>query len=150
RAKRFALDAELSKALASQPLVPGGADQLARLLRSDFAVEAHGESYAVRSNDFRNVSDYVNAQLARPEYAHFIRASNPGGGTGGSSGASLAAPTAPANPAAPAPAPAAPANPPRPRRAQNLRRGDHPPDGRAAKGQAGRAEARPDGADGHQ
>jgi hypothetical protein len=43
------------------------------------------------------VSDFVTASLAKPEYAHFIRAQNPGGGTAGTTGAHQSAPTPAAN-----------------------------------------------------
>jgi hypothetical protein len=100
RAKRYALEGEVSRVLASQPLVPGGAEQLTQLWRSQFVVEPAGDSFTVRTPTFQSVSDFVQAQLTRPEYAHFIRASNPGGGTaGGTSGGSLTAPTPAANPA---------------------------------------------------
>jgi hypothetical protein len=103
RAKRYALDGELSRVLAGQPLVPGGADQLTQLWRNQFTVEAQGDSFAVRTPTFQSVSDYVNGALAKPEYAHFLRPSNPGGGTaGGTGGGNLTVPTTPANPA-PAP-----------------------------------------------
>jgi hypothetical protein len=101
RAKRYALDGEVSRVLASQPLVPGGAEQLTQLWRSQFVVEPQGDSFNVRTPTFQSVGDFVAAQLARPEYAHFVRASNPGGGTAGATGAHQAAPTSPANPAAP-------------------------------------------------
>jgi hypothetical protein len=99
RAKRYARDGELSRALASQPLVPGGAEQLTQLWSSQFVVEAAGESFNVRTPTFQTVTDFVKAKLAAPEYAHFIRAQNPAGGTAGApASGSLAAPTAPANP----------------------------------------------------
>jgi hypothetical protein len=100
RAKRYALDGDLSRVLASQPLVPGGAEQLTQLWRNQFVVEPQGEGFTVRTPTFQSVGDFVTANLAKPEYAHFIRAQNPAGGTagGGSSGAA-AAPTGPANPA---------------------------------------------------
>ena len=101
RAKRYALEGEVSRVLASQPLVPGGAEQLTQLWRNQFVVEPQGESFTVRTPTFQSVGDFVAAQLARPEYAHFIRASNPGGGTAGTTGAHQVAPTSPANPAAP-------------------------------------------------
>jgi hypothetical protein len=82
RAKRYALDGELARSLAAQPLVPGGAEQLTALLRDKFTVEAAGAGYAVRSEDFRDVGSYVGAILGRPEFSHFLRAQNPGGGTG--------------------------------------------------------------------
>jgi hypothetical protein len=99
RAKHYALDGELARALGSQPLVPGGAEQLTHLLRDHFVVEQAGNSFQVRTQDFRSVGDYIGAMLGRPEYAHFLRAQNPVGGVGGVGGQS--APTSPANPAAP-------------------------------------------------
>jgi hypothetical protein len=101
RAKRYALDGEVSRVLASQPLVPGGADQLMQLWRNQFVVEPKGDSFTVRTPTFQSVGEFVQAQLVRPEYAHFIRASNPGGGTAGTTGAHQAAPTSPAAPAPP-------------------------------------------------
>ncbi len=83
RAKRYALDGELSRALAACNLVPGGAEQLTQLWRNQFLVDAQGDSFAVRTPTFQSVGDFVHQQLARPEYAHFVRAQNPGGGTGG-------------------------------------------------------------------
>ena len=44
RAKRYALDGEVSRVLASQPLVPGGAEQLTQLWRNQFVVEPQGDS----------------------------------------------------------------------------------------------------------
>ena len=130
RAKRYALDGEVSRVLASQPLVPGGAEQLTQLWRSQFVVEPQGDSFTVRTPTFQSVGDFVTAQLARPEYAHFIRASNPGGGTAGTTGAHQAAPTAPAN--------SGPAD-----SAQELWRGDHPADARGPEESAHRSPAEP-------
>jgi hypothetical protein len=100
RAKRYALDGELARVLASQPLVPGGADQLTQLWRSQFTVEAQGDSFAVRTPTFQSVRDFVATQLAQPQYAHFIRSTNQGG-TAGTTGAHQADPTPPVHPAAP-------------------------------------------------
>jgi hypothetical protein len=47
------------------------------------------------------VGDFVAAQLGKPEYAHFVRAQNPGGGTGAVNPAGQSAPTQPANQPAP-------------------------------------------------
>jgi hypothetical protein len=99
RAKRYALDGELARALAEQPLVTGGADQLAQLWRSQFSVEAQGDTFAVRTPDFQPVGAWIAAQLSRPEYAHFLRAQNPSGGTAGGPLGSQGAPTPKANPA---------------------------------------------------
>ena len=101
RAKRYALDGEVSRVLASQPLVPGGAEQLTQLWRNQFVVEPQGDSFTVRTPTFQSVPDFVQTQLARPEYAHFIRAQNPGGGTAGTTGADQAAPTPATTTAAP-------------------------------------------------
>ncbi len=97
RAKKYARDGEVARVLASQPLVHGGADQLTALWSKEFVVEPSGDTFVVRTPTFQTVGDFVAAQLAKPEYAHFIRANNPGGGTAGTpGGASLAAPTGPA------------------------------------------------------
>jgi hypothetical protein len=85
RAKRYALDGELARTLAGQPLVPGGADQLTQLWRGQFNVQPEGDSFAVRTPTFQSVGEFVAAQLGRPEFAHFLRAQNPSGGTGGAS-----------------------------------------------------------------
>jgi hypothetical protein len=92
RAKCYALDGELARALGSQPLVAGGAEQLTHLLRDHFVVEPQGNSFQVRTQDFRSVGDYIGAMLGRPEYAHFLRAQNPAGGTGGVGGQSTPTP----------------------------------------------------------
>ena len=101
RAKRYALDGELARSLSGQPLVPGGAEQLTQLWRSQFNVQPEGDSFAVRTPSFQSVGEFVAQQLARPEFAHFVRASNPGGGHGGGGGG-LTTPTPAVNPAAPA------------------------------------------------
>lgn len=97
RAKRYALDGEVSRALAAHSLVPGGAEQLALLWRSQFVVDTQGDSFAVRTPTFQSVGEFVSQQLARPEYAHFVRASTQGGTATGQT--VQAAQTPPANPA---------------------------------------------------
>jgi hypothetical protein len=99
RARNYALDGELARALAAQPLVAGGAEQLTQLLRSKFTVQPLGNGYAVQSEDFRSPGDFIGAMLGRPEYAHFLRAQNPAGGTGAIGGQST--PTPAGNPALP-------------------------------------------------
>ena len=79
RAKRYALDGEISRALAAHNLVQGGAEQLSHLWRSQFVVDTQGDSFAVRTPTFQSVGEFVSQQLARPEYAHFVRASTQGG-----------------------------------------------------------------------
>lgn len=106
RAKRYALDGEVSRVLASQPLVPGGAEQLTQLWRSQFLVEPQGDSFTVRTPTFQSVGDFVATQLARPEFSHFVRATTTGG-VGVNHGGAQSAPT----PAAIPPAPVAPIQP---------------------------------------
>jgi hypothetical protein len=99
RAKRYALDGELGRALSGHQLVTGGAEHLTKLLRDEFQVEAQGDSFVVRSKDFRPVGEFIGSMLGRPEYSCFVRAQNPGGGTAG--GTTVQSPhTAAANPAA--------------------------------------------------
>ncbi len=97
RAQQYALDSELSRVLAAENLVPGGVEQLARLFRGEFVVEPQGNAFAVRTPTYQSVPDFIKAQLGRPEYSHFLRAQNPGGGT--ASGQPVqAAQTPPASP----------------------------------------------------
>ena len=97
RAKRYALDGELSRALSACNLVPGGAEQLTQLWRNQFTVESQGDSFAVRTPTFQSVGEFVSQQLARTEYSHFVRAQNPGGGTGGVQPSAQTPPSTPAN-----------------------------------------------------
>ena len=102
RAKRYALDGELSRALAAAPLVsPSAADQLTQLWRNQLSVEAQGDTFVVRTPTFQPVHEFVQQQLARPEYAHFVRAGSSGGAGGQTT---QAAQTQPATPS-PAPVP---------------------------------------------
>lgn len=104
RAEHFALDSELSRSLANENLVPGGVEQLSRLFRGEFVVEPQGNAFAVRTPTYQSVPDFIKAQLGRPEYSHFLRAQNPGGGTANGQ-PPQAAQTPPSNPT---PAPVAP------------------------------------------
>lgn len=63
RAKRYALDGELARTLASQPLVAGGAEQLTQLWRNQFIVEPQGDSFAVRTQDFQPVGAFIASTL---------------------------------------------------------------------------------------
>jgi hypothetical protein len=93
RAKRYALDGELARVLASQPIVPGSAAQLMSLFRAEFQVHAEGDSFTVRTPTFQSVEQFVKEKLAHVDYAHFVRATNPAGGTAGTTGGDRAAPT---------------------------------------------------------
>ncbi len=99
RAKRYALDNELSKALSMHPILPGTTDQLTSILRGQLQVEAQGDSYAVRTPAFVSAIDHVATTLAKPEFAHFLR---PHGMGGAGAGGANAAPTPPANETPPA------------------------------------------------
>ena len=61
-------------------------------------VEPQGSSFSVRTQDFRSVGDFISTQFSRPEYAHFLRAQNPSGGTGGGMATQMPH-TTPPNPA---------------------------------------------------
>ncbi len=96
RAKRYAIDGDMARELAGQKLVPGAAEQLCHLWRSQLVAEPHGDSYRVQTPTFQSVKDFVSTQLAQPNYAHFLM---PGtsGGTGGTAGGGLSSPTPSAN-----------------------------------------------------
>lgn len=96
RAKRYALDGELSRALAAQPLASRAAvQQLATLFRPEFQVQEEGGSFAVRTPTYQSVDAFVTEKLAQPEFAHFVRAGTQGG-TGGNTGGHQERPTPPA------------------------------------------------------
>jgi hypothetical protein len=80
RMRRYALDGELARALASHTLVPNGAEQITQLIRDEFTVEGRGDSIVVQSKTFRSVGDYINEALAS-RFPHFVLAKNPLGGT---------------------------------------------------------------------
>jgi hypothetical protein len=96
RAKRYALDNELAKALAMHAILPGTADQLTMILRGQLQVQEEGEKYVVRTPTFVAAADHVAQTLAKPEFAHFLRPHSAGGTAG--TGATQAAPTPAANP----------------------------------------------------
>lgn len=81
RMHRSVLDGELGRALASHGLVSGGAEQLATIWKSQnqFTVAGEGEGLAARATTGQTVPEFVAAQLARPEYAHFVVARTQGG-----------------------------------------------------------------------
>jgi hypothetical protein len=96
RAKRYALEGELSRALAAQPLVsPAAAQQLASLFRSELQVHAESDGFVVRTPTFQSAADFVRERLTKPEFAHFVKA----GSQGGATGQTTQAIAAPANPA---------------------------------------------------
>lgn len=106
RAKRYALDGEVSRALNEHQLVEGGADQLRDIWRGAFVAEPQGDSYAVRTPTFQPVGDFIREQLKLPKFRHFLPATT-SGGVGTVPGAAATIPTpaehAPATPAMPAP-----------------------------------------------
>jgi hypothetical protein len=95
RAKRYALDNELSKALAMHPILPGTTEQLAMILRGQLQVQEEGDKYVVRTPTYVAAADHIAAMLARPDFAHFLRPQSTGGTAG--TGATQAEPTPPAN-----------------------------------------------------
>lgn len=95
RAERYAVDGELARFLSGKSLVPGASEQLTELWRTKLTAEPQGESFAVRTPGGQLAKDFVDAQIALPEYAHFLRSTNQGG-TGGATGAQGSGPTPPA------------------------------------------------------
>ena len=84
RAKRYALDGELARALAAQP--PGS--RRCRSAHADYGgISSRSKRRAIPSPSVRRISSRsapgIAAQLGRPEYSHFLRPNNPGGGTQG-------------------------------------------------------------------
>ncbi len=72
RAATIAAKAELTAALAKQPLVPHGVDQLTAILGSDITATPDSKGgFTVLSRDYRDVESYVQARLADPHFAHF-------------------------------------------------------------------------------
>ncbi len=94
RAKRYALDGELSRALAAQPLVsPAAAAQLAAIFRNEFQVAPEGDGFAVRTRTLQPVGEFIKERSAHPDYSHFVKAEQRGGTAGGGGGGGLAGPT---------------------------------------------------------
>ncbi len=101
RARAYARDRELALALAGHPLNVGAAEQLQQLLASQLEAHAEGNGYVVRTATFQSAKDFVAGVLAKPEYAHFLRATGAGGtgaGGGSQSGPTPPGTTAPATP----------------------------------------------------
>ena len=86
-------------------MIPHAAAILTKVWRDEFKVEAHGDTFVVQTPTLQTVEAFVVAQLATPEYASFVRAQNPAGGTGGVpvAGQTLPTPTGTAAPADDAP-----------------------------------------------
>jgi hypothetical protein len=95
RAKKYAIDSELIRALSDQKLNPGAGEQLTDLFRKHFNAEPQGESFAVRTVGGQSPAEFVAAQLAQPNFAHFKPATG-AGGAGGSAGGQFSGPTPPA------------------------------------------------------
>lgn len=86
RTRRAERDRALTAELAGQELAsPGAAAQLARLWADDFeCVDGPGGDFVVRAKgDYRPPAAIVAERLAHADYAHFVRASNRGGGGAG-------------------------------------------------------------------
>jgi hypothetical protein len=73
-ASRAVAAAELSKALASRSLVPAGAEQLTRLWANELRTDRNPDGTAVVRTKaaFQPVNEFVNAQLSRPEFFHYL------------------------------------------------------------------------------
>lgn len=102
RSKKTTLDRELALALASQPLRPGAAKHLTKLLADDLeAVPDADGGYTVRSKDRRSVADFIDDTLKSPEYDSFVSSTAKPGVPAGGGSRSAATP----EPPTPAPAP---------------------------------------------
>jgi hypothetical protein len=94
RAKRHAVKSELVTHLSGYNLVPDGLEQLTELFSKHLAVDPRGESFAVTGPNYQPVKDFVAERLGSNSFAHFVRASNPNGGTaGGHSSGAASTPT---------------------------------------------------------
>jgi hypothetical protein len=72
RAAAIAAKAELASALARQPILPHAVEQLTSILGSDITATPDGKGgFTVLSKDYRDVTSYVTATLAAPDFAHF-------------------------------------------------------------------------------
>lgn len=81
RSKATEIDRELALALAKAPLVEGWADHLMKLWRDSFEAKPEGERWTVRTLDGKTPHEFVQAQLARPEFNHIVRVESASGAT---------------------------------------------------------------------
>jgi hypothetical protein len=79
RAEKWARDGEISRALASHNLLEGAAEDITALVRDHFVVDHNGDSLSVRTPAGQTPAEYIHDFLSRKP--HYVRASNPGGGT---------------------------------------------------------------------
>jgi hypothetical protein len=97
RSRRFAADADLRRALSQYTFAgPAAAEQLVGLFRSETTADPDPVTggFRTRTKDHKPIDTMVRERLASPEYAHFLRAQNPGGGTGGVQASSQSPPAA--------------------------------------------------------
>lgn len=97
RARKFALDGELGRAMASHNLMDGAAAKIVKDIKDEFVVEPNGETFTVRTSTGQNAADFLTSYLQANSY--FVKAQNPGGGTGGVQPSQQSPPSGPANPA---------------------------------------------------
>jgi hypothetical protein len=72
RAQAFAVQSELTRAIAAQQLPnAAAASQLREILSSSFVAQPSGDAYAVRSRQGHTVDQFVTAVLERDDYKHF-------------------------------------------------------------------------------
>ena len=70
---------ELATALSNADLVPGAADQLARLWRDELDAKAVNGEWQVKTREGKSAAEFVKATLADSAYAHFVKAGSRGG-----------------------------------------------------------------------
>jgi hypothetical protein len=79
RSKRSFLDRELALAIAGGRVVEGWAPNLMTLWRDKFEVQPDGEGWKVTTLDGKSPAEFVQAELAKPEYSRLVQADGGGG-----------------------------------------------------------------------
>lgn len=92
RARSYARNEALAKALSSHNLREGSADDLMELWSKEFTAEPVGDSWRVIAKDGRSVADVIGERLKSDRYANHLKAEGRSGG-GGQQGGGNAAPT---------------------------------------------------------
>jgi hypothetical protein len=73
RASKFAVQAELTNALAAQPLVPAARTQLAQLWAGELTADPTANGFNVRAKTtYEPVAKFVSDRLKQTEYAHYL------------------------------------------------------------------------------
>jgi hypothetical protein len=80
-ARTYARDRELALVLGKHPILEGKSGQLVQLWRDDFEAVLDGAGgFRVQAKDLRPIETVIAERLATPEFDHFMKPSNTGGG----------------------------------------------------------------------